>query len=126
MQLHSPEPGPEPGYLAAQELLSRKRPFSAIFSFNDVSAVGAISALREAGLQVPRDVSVVGFDDIPEAEFFRTPLTTVKQDFVTIGKVGVRMLIEQLSGVARSPKVRFVTPTFVKRCSTSVPSSRRR
>src|SRR5579859_892503 len=63
-QLHTADPGPEPGHQATLELLGRRRPFSAIFCFNDVSAVGAITALRETGLQVPRDISVVGFDDV--------------------------------------------------------------
>jgi len=93
---------------------------------NDQMALGAIRAFEENGIDVPGDVSVVGFDDIPEAEFFRPPLTTIKQDFVTIGKLGVQMLIEHLSGVALSPKVHFITPTLVKRSSTSFPPGSRR
>ena len=115
------------GFAAGHELIKNHHgQFTALVAANDQMALGAVRAFEEHGIHVPGNVSVVGFDDIPEAEFFRPPLTTVKQDFVTIGKLGVQMLIEQLSGVALSPRVRIVTPTFVKRCSTSVPPSSRR
>jgi DNA-binding LacI/PurR family transcriptional regulator len=93
VQMRSPEPGPEAGHLAAQELLSRKQPFSAIFSFNDVSAIGAITALREAGLQVPRDVSVVGFDDVMFAATSHPPLTTVRQPLRQMGQMAAATLL---------------------------------
>jgi len=110
------------GFAAGHELIKdHQGRFTALVVANDQMALGAIRAFEENGIQVPGDVSVVGFDDIPEAEFFRPPLTTVKQDFVTIGKLGVEMLIDQLSGVALSPKVHFVTPTLVKRCSAGFP-----
>lgn len=89
-------------------------------------ALGAIRAFEENGIRLAGNVSVVGFDDIPGAEVFRPPITTVKQDFVSIGKLGIRMLLEQLSEVAPSPKVYTVTPTFVERVSTSVPPGSRR
>ena len=110
------------GFEAGHELIKKhRRQFTALVVANDQMALGAIRAFEENGIRVPGDASVVGFDDIPEAEFFRPPLTTVKQDFVTIGKLGVRLLIEQLSGVTLSPKVRAVTPTLVERLSTGVP-----
>jgi DNA-binding LacI/PurR family transcriptional regulator len=93
VQLHSPDPGPEPGYQAAQELLRHKSSFSAIFSFNDVSAVGAITALREAGLQVPRDVSIVGFDDVLFAATSHPPLTTVRQPLREMGQMAAETLL---------------------------------
>lgn len=61
-------------------------PGSAVFASNDLSALGLLSALRERGLRVPEDVSVVGFDDVPEAAFFFPPLTTVRQDFAALGR----------------------------------------
>lgn len=63
---------------------------------NDHAALGVLRALRERGLDVPGDVSVVGFDDIPEAEFFQPPLTTVRQDFWAIGKLAINGLLGQL------------------------------
>jgi len=61
-------------------------------------ALGVIRAMPEAGRPVPGDVSVVGFDDIPEAEFFRPPLTTVRQDFAELGRRALRLLVQKISG----------------------------
>ncbi|MDO9399033.1 MAG: LacI family DNA-binding transcriptional regulator [Herbiconiux sp.] len=80
------------GYYAGRELL-RVRDFTAIFSSNDQMALGLIHAIRDAGLDVPRDVSVVGFDDIPEAAHFWPPLTTVRQDFAELGRRAVALLV---------------------------------
>src|SRR6266404_8050026 len=68
-QLDSGSPSPEVGYRVTQKLLATGEPFTALFAFNDISAIGAIRALREAGRRVPEDVSVVGFDDIQSAAF---------------------------------------------------------
>ena len=67
-------------------------------------ALGAIRAFEESGIRVPADVSVVGFDDIPEAAFFRPPLSTVKQDFTAVGQLGFQCLITQWTGASVSPK----------------------
>jgi DNA-binding LacI/PurR family transcriptional regulator len=67
-----------------------------VFSSNDQMALGLIHAFREAGLDVPRDVSIVGFDDIPESAHFWPPLTTVRQDFSQVGERCVSMLIEAI------------------------------
>ena len=69
-------------------------PFSAVFAANDQMALGLTHALREAGLDIPRDVSVAGFDDIPESAHFWPPLTTVRQDFAALGTRCVTMLID--------------------------------
>jgi DNA-binding LacI/PurR family transcriptional regulator len=71
-------------------------PFTAVFSSNDQMALGLIHAFREAGLDVPRDVSIVGFDDIPESAHFWPPLTTVRQEFSQVGERCVSMLIEAI------------------------------
>ena len=81
------------GYNGARELLSSGWDFSALVMGNDHMALGALRALREAGLRVPEDVSVVGFDDIPEAAYFDPPLTTVRQDFDALARESVEYLV---------------------------------
>jgi len=121
VQLRSADPSAEPGHLATQELLSRNSPFSAIFSFNDVSAVGAITALREAGLQVPRDVSVVGFDDVLFAATSHPPLTTVRQPLRQMGQMAATTLLELIQGEGshQPGTVLTVYPELVVRRSTA-------
>ena len=85
------------GYYAGLELL-RFRDFSAVFAGNDQMALGFMHACRELGLGIPGDISVVGFDDIPEAAHFHPPLTTVRQDFAEIGRRAVSLLIGELRG----------------------------
>lgn len=80
------------GYQATQELLARKAPFTALFAGNDTIAFGALRALHEAGLRVPEDVAVVGYDDIPMAEFASPPLTTVRTDTTGLGRDAMDML----------------------------------
>lgn len=80
------------GFHAGRELLS-VRDFTAIFSSNDQMALGLLHAIRDAGLDVPRDISVIGFDDIPEAAHFWPPLTTVRQDFAELGRRCVDLLL---------------------------------
>ena len=87
MQLQSPEPGPAPGQEVTRQLLQSKQPFTAIFAFNDVTAIGAISAIRDAGLRVPKDISVLGFDDILSASTHHPPLTTIHQPLRSMGQV---------------------------------------
>jgi LacI family transcriptional regulator len=121
VQLEGVQPGPEPGHEATRALLARGKPFTAIFAFNDVSAMGAIAALHEAGLHVPRDVSVVGFDDIPAAATIRPSLTTVRQPLYDMGStaaVNLLRLIREGKPVS-SPQTILVTPTFLQRHSTA-------
>jgi LacI family transcriptional regulator len=84
------------GNLAAQKLLDRKKPFTALFAQNDRMAVGAMAALRRAGYSFPEDISIVGYDDIPEGEYMDPPLTTVRQPLVAMGVEAVRMLVRQI------------------------------
>jgi LacI family transcriptional regulator len=81
------------GYRACQRLLATRRPFTAIFCANDETAVGAMRALHQAGLAVPRDVSIVGFDDIEVASHLIPPLTTVRVDKEVIGGLAVQRLL---------------------------------
>ncbi|CAN5267512.1 LacI family DNA-binding transcriptional regulator [soil metagenome] len=88
------------GYYAGLELL-RFRDFSAVFASNDQMALGFMHAARELGLSIPGDISVVGFDDIPEAAHFYPPLTTVRQSFAEIGRRAISLLLAELSGGVR-------------------------
>jgi DNA-binding LacI/PurR family transcriptional regulator len=86
----------EAGYDAAQELIAGGAEFDAIFAASDTIAIGAMNALREHGLEIPRDVAVVGFDDIPAAGMAHPPLTTIHQDYNLAGEVLVDSLLKQI------------------------------
>lgn len=120
-QLMGDSPSPEVGYAAARELLSRNERFTALFAFNDVSAIGAIRALRETGLRVPEDVSVLGFDDIYAAAYHNPALTTVRQPLFEMGKLAAKTLLERLSEApaADGSKILTVKPQLIVRASTS-------
>ena len=90
---------PRSGYEQGRRLVERRaagEEVTAVFVANDQMAIGVMRALSEAGLDVPGDVSVVGFDDIPESEFLAPPLTTVRQDFAQVGKVSLAALLDEL------------------------------
>ncbi|QMV17403.1 substrate-binding domain-containing protein [Granulicella sp. 5B5] len=126
-QLEGDAPTSEPGYFAAQRLLAANTPFSALFTFNDVSAIGAIRALREAGLLVPQDVSVVGFDDVQSAAFQNPGLTTVRQPLRTMGILAAESLVHQIAAPAGHipAKQLMVDPELIVRESTCPPPARR-
>ena len=84
------------GYHATQELLARGAPFTALFAGNDTIAFGAMRALTEAGLRIPQDVALVGYDDIPLAQFATPPLTTVRTDSIGLGRDAMGMLLSLL------------------------------
>jgi DNA-binding LacI/PurR family transcriptional regulator len=111
------------GYEAARQLLT-DRAVTAIFCANDQMALGALRASHLAGRAVPDDVSVVGFDDIPEAPFLQPPLTTMRQDLAALGRASVELLVGQITaGVRILRHVRF-PPSFVER-SSAAPSCER-
>ena len=88
-------------------------------------AMGALRALAEAGRRVPEDVSVVGFDDIPEAAYSQPPLTTIRQDFAALGREAVRLIVGAIGG--EEPPSTLVPPRLVVRGSTArLPRARRR
>jgi LacI family transcriptional regulator len=107
------------GYEAAIRLLKMDRNFTALVVGNDQMALGAIYALHEHHLRVPQDVSIVGFDDIPEAAFFNPPLTTVQQDFNQLGEIGVKYLLELLHNPDTPIEQHIILPDLVVRQSTS-------
>src|SRR5205823_10333083 len=93
----------ESGFAAAEELLASGEPPTAIFCFNDEMAIGVINAAKRSGLRVPRDLSVVGFDDIRFARYTDPPLTTVAQPMRDIGEGTVRLLLQILNDKITAP-----------------------
>ena len=110
------------GYLAGLEL-AEDPDVTAVFVSNDQMALGVVRALVEAGRRVPEDVSVVGFDDLPEAAYFTPPLTTVRQQFDVLGQTIMSLLERALSGEP-DPTVPLVRTDVVVRASTAPPPPR--
>jgi DNA-binding LacI/PurR family transcriptional regulator len=110
---------PEIGYPATRELLSRKESFTAIVAFNDLAAIGAMRAIREHGLRVPEDVSVLGFDDIKSAAFQNPALTTIRQPLHQIGQTAALTLLERITKTGASKKMSIpIIPELIVRQST--------
>src|SRR6202050_4454189 len=105
------------GYEIGHEL-ARMPEVSAVFCDNDQMALGLLRALAERGRQVPADVSVVGFDDIPEAAFFPPPLTTVRQDFGELGRRALHLLMDRISGEHHLHPVLPIAPDLIVRASS--------
>jgi len=119
VQIQSEESSPKLGYPYAQELLARRKRFTALFAYNDISAIGAIRAFQEAGLSVPTDISVVGFDDIQGAAFHYPSLTTVRQPLWRMGEIAAKMLLERIEGRTDYPTEVAVEPELIIRESTA-------
>jgi LacI family transcriptional regulator len=110
---------PEIGYKPMQGLLEKSHDFTAIFCFNDIAAIGAIRALKDAGLSVPNDVSVVGFDDIQSAAYSTPSLTTVRQPLTEMGKRGAQVLLDRIANRDKEQSSEIVmAPELVVREST--------
>jgi DNA-binding LacI/PurR family transcriptional regulator len=118
MQIDSTDSSPCLGYPLGKRLVESKRPFTALFAYNDISAIGAIRAFQESGLQVPRDVSVVGFDDIPGAAYHYPSLTTVRQPLRRMGEIAVEVLVARIDGEKEWQREIAVQPEIVVREST--------
>ena len=118
VQIDIDESTPQLGYPFTKQLLARKKPFTALFAYNDLSAIGAIRALQEQGLRVPQDVSVMGFDDIAGAAFHTPSLTTVRQPLSRMGQVAAQSLVERIEGRKEYPSEIAIEPEFVVREST--------
>ena len=127
-QLEGDSPTPEPGYMVTKRLLASGEPFTALFAFNDISAIGAISALRDVGLRVPEDVSVVGFDDIQSAAFQNPRLTTVRQPLHKMGETAAATVLQKIVRPDRNSLFRRITvePDLIIRDSTAIASPVRR
>jgi DNA-binding LacI/PurR family transcriptional regulator len=118
VQLEGDDPTPQLGYPFAKELVARREPFTALFAYNDISAIGSIRALQEAGLRVPEDISVVGFDDIQIAVHNMPSLSTVRQPLQKMGELAARTLLDRIEGKDEFVPEMTVEPELVVRRST--------
>jgi len=118
VQLEMDSHSPEISYPGVRALIRSGRPFTAVLCFNDVSAMGSIRALHEAGLRVPEDVSVLGFDDIQSAAYHVPSLTTIRQPLQQMGNTAAQMLLKKLAG-EKVPRLVQVDPELVVRESTA-------
>jgi DNA-binding LacI/PurR family transcriptional regulator len=119
VQIDIEDATPQLGYPFARQLLARNKPFTALFAYNDHSALGAIKAFQEHNLKVPRDVSVMGFDDIPGAAFHVPSLTTIKQPLNRMGQIAAQTLLERIEGNKEYPPEIAIEPVLVVRDSTA-------
>jgi len=119
VQLEGDDSTPQLGYPFAQELLARKRPFTALFAYNDISAIGSIRAFQAAGFRVPDDISVVGFDDIQIALHNNPSLTTVRQPLQKMGEIAARTLLNRIEEHEDWVPEIAIEPDFVVRNSTA-------
>jgi LacI family transcriptional regulator len=121
VQLVEDSRSPEVGYAAMKTLLARGEKFTAVFAFNDISAIGAIRALEEMGLRVPHDVSVMGFDDIYAAAYHNPALTTIRQPLFEMGRLAARTLLDRLTNgdSHEIPRTLSIEPELVVRQSTA-------
>jgi DNA-binding LacI/PurR family transcriptional regulator len=118
VQLDRDISSPELGYPVVQKLLSNGLTFTALIAFNDMSAIGAIRALQDLGLSVPRDVSVIGFDDIKVAAFNNPRLTTIRQPLSNMGRIAAQCVLSQLNKSEPFRKQILVEPELAVREST--------
>ncbi|HEX5233876.1 MAG TPA: LacI family DNA-binding transcriptional regulator [Silvibacterium sp.] len=125
IQLEQNLSSPELGYPVVQQLLAQKRPFTALVSFNDIAAIGAIRAFRDKNIRVPEDVSVVGFDDIQGAAFHNPSLTTIRQPLHNMGTTSAKILLDRLRGKKDYPEQVAIVPELIIRESTMPPNPKR-
>ncbi|MFT4111524.1 LacI family DNA-binding transcriptional regulator [Silvibacterium sp.] len=119
IQLSADSWSPEIGYQPMKALLERTHAFTAIFCFNDISAIGAIRAIHDAGLSVPGDISVIGFDDIISAAYQKPSLTTVRQPLREMGSEGAQILLDLIADPKRQqPSEVLMQPELIVREST--------
>lgn len=113
----------EGGYQAMLDLLDLPEPPTAVFCYNDMTAIGALHAIHSRGLQVPHDISIVGFDDIAFAQYTQPPLTTVRQPMRDMGRLAMESLIRLLSGKGSTETIQ-VPADLIVRESTAPPSAK--
>jgi len=127
IQLEGTDSTPAIGYPFAKQLLARKHPFTALFAYNDISAIGSIWAFREAGLRVPEEISVVGFDDIMSAAYQKPSITTVRQPLREMGSEGARVLLDIIADPRKeAPAEIVIQPELIVRESTGIAPAKRR
>ncbi|MFP5230450.1 MAG: LacI family DNA-binding transcriptional regulator [Acidobacteriota bacterium] len=125
VQLEENLSSPELGYPVVPKLLASKRPFTALVSYNDIAAIGAIRSLRDHGLRVPEDVSIIGFDDIQGAAYHTPSLTTIRQPLTKMGNTAARLLLQRLRGMQEFPEQVSIVPELIIRESTLPPNPAR-
>ncbi|MFC6354522.1 LacI family DNA-binding transcriptional regulator [Luethyella okanaganae] len=111
------------GYAGACELFERFPDTTAVFAANDIMAIGALAAIRERGLSVPRDVSVIGYDDSPLASARYLSLTSIDDGSVDVGREAARLLLARIEDGTREPERSLIEPRLALRDSTSRPST---
>jgi LacI family transcriptional regulator len=127
LQLEADSWSPQVGYEPMKALLDRTRDFTAIFCFNDISAIGVVRAIHDAGLRVPEDISVVGFDDIISAAYQKPSLTTVRQPLREMGSEGAQVLLDLIENPQKeSPEEIVMQPELIVRESTGAAAKMRR
>ncbi len=119
VQIEGTDSTPNLGYPVGRDLLGRKQPFTALFAYNDISAIGSIWAFKEAGLRIPEDVSVIGFDDIPGAAYAIPALSTVRQPLIRMGQIAAQTVVDQIEGRGEYMPEIAIEPEFVARASTT-------
>lgn len=124
VQIKSLASTPELGVEPTRELLERRVPFTAIVCYDDLAAIGSIRALRDHGLRVPQDISVVGFDDIQSAAFNTPSITTIRQPLHEMGINAARLLLQRIRGQRSVPRQVSVLPELVIRESTCPPANK--
>ena len=125
VELKSRVSTPELGFEPACELLQSKAKFTAMVCYDDIAAIGAIRAIREYGLRVPQDISVLGFDDIQSAAFQNPGITTIRQPLYQMGATAARILLKRVGGQEVIPPVMPFLPELVIRESTCPPGEKR-
>jgi DNA-binding LacI/PurR family transcriptional regulator len=118
LQIETEESSPELGYWITKRLVASGERFTALFAYNDLAAIGAIRAIREAGLEVPTDVSVVGFDDIEAANYHSPTLTTVRQPLKEMGEIAAKTLMQAIESKRGADEI-AVKPQLMVRQSTA-------
>jgi LacI family transcriptional regulator len=113
------------GVAPTRELLERSVPFTAVFATNDLIALDVIDVLREAGMRCPRDVSVIGFNDMPFADRFNPPLTTIHYSHYEMGHRAAELLMGQIKEEGSTPRAVVLSTELVKRGSTAPPRTRK-
>jgi LacI family transcriptional regulator len=109
----------EGGYRGARRLLNEKTRPTAIFAANDLAALGALSAIRDAGLSVPDDVSVVGYDNTHLAQLSSISLSSVDQPRREMGMLAVRLLLERIELKRTDPRHEVLKPTLIPRSTSA-------
>jgi DNA-binding LacI/PurR family transcriptional regulator len=104
-------------------MLARMPEVTAVFAANDHLALGILRALSERGRRVPQDVSIVGFDDVPEAAYFIPPLTTIRPDFAAVGRASLTLLLDQIRSDRPAASRHTIAPTLVHRSSVAEPAA---